>query len=122
MVELTRIRIQEGIWSGQLKGPGTKEWTPEIEVMHLDRVVEGTTLEPDGASWLVKVPVPPELISDGVQTFLIRDKRTGDILNSFTIIAGDPLAEDIRAEMALLRAELDMLKKAFRRHFVEGKS
>jgi hypothetical protein len=29
------------------------------------------------------------------------------------------LAEDIRAEMDLLRAELDLLKQAFRRHCVE---
>jgi hypothetical protein len=41
------------------------------------------------------------------------------LLGSFSIVAGDALAEDIRAELSLLRAELDMLKKAFRRHCVE---
>ena len=40
-------------------------------------------------------------------------------LASFTVVMGQPLDEDIRAEMALLRAELDMLKRAFRRHCVE---
>jgi hypothetical protein len=41
------------------------------------------------------------------------------LLGSFSIVAGDALAEDIRAELSLLRAELDMLKKGFRRHCLE---
>ena len=34
-------------------------------------------------------------------------------------LAGEALAHDIRAEIDLLRAELDMLKRAFRRHCLE---
>ena len=40
-------------------------------------------------------------------------------LDTITFIAGEALADDIRAEIDLLRAELDMLKRAFRRHCVE---
>jgi hypothetical protein len=54
-----------------------------------------------------------------VQVFLINDAATGETLDSFTIITGEPLEDDIRAEVELLRAELDMLKRAFRRHCVE---
>ena len=50
---------------------------------------------------------------------MIRDRKEDVVLGSFSIVAGDALAEDIRAELTLLRAELDMLKKAFRRHCVE---
>jgi len=50
---------------------------------------------------------------------LIADQRSGETLNSFSIISGTPLDDDIRVEMDLLRAELDMLKKAFRRHCLE---
>ena len=32
------------------------------------------------------------------------------------LLAGEALSQDIRAEMALMRAELDLLKQAFRRH------
>ena len=46
-------------------------------------------------------------------------KQTGDTLDSISIITGEVLSDDIRAEMNLLRAELDMLKKAFRRHCIE---
>ena len=65
------------------------------------------------------VPIPTALLSDGVQTFLVRDPATGATLGHFTIVTGVPLEDDIRAEIDLLRAELDMLKKAFRRHCVE---
>jgi hypothetical protein len=44
---------------------------------------------------------------------------TDAVLASFAFLAGDALSEDIRAEMDLLRDELDMLKRAFRRHCVE---
>jgi hypothetical protein len=55
-----------------------------------------------------------------VQTFLVREAGSGATLGHFTIVAGVPLEADLRAEVDLLRAELDMLKKAFRRHCVES--
>jgi len=54
-----------------------------------------------------------------VQTVVLRDPATGARLAHFTIITGMPLEADIRAEVDLLRAELDMLKRAFRRHCLE---
>jgi hypothetical protein len=38
---------------------------------------------------------------------------------AFAIVTGEPLDDDIRAELDLLRAELEMLKRAFRRHCLE---
>lgn len=121
-ITLTKLRLIEGVWHGVLKAPGKgKDWRPELEVTHLDAVVDGVTFDYDPVEecWNIKVPVLTEMIADGVQTILIRDARSGVVLTSFAIVAGDALAEDIRAEMNLLRAELDMLKKAFRRHCVE---
>ena len=48
--------------------------------------------------------------------YLVACPETGDALAHETIIAGEVLDEDVRAEVMLLRAELDMLKRAFRRH------
>ena len=120
-IELTKLRLVEGVWHGALKHRGSPDWTPSIEVTHLDLPVDGVDVEHDRVEecWYVRVPIPADRIADGVQTFVIRDTREQDPLGSFTIVAGDALAEDIRAEMSLLRAELDMLKKAFRRHCVE---
>jgi hypothetical protein len=91
-------------------------------VLHLETPVSGTTVTeiPDRpGDWAVRVPIPVEVLSEGVQTFLIRDGVSGDKLGHFTIITGVAMEDDIRAEMDLLRAELDMLKRAFRRHCLE---
>lgn len=121
-IELTNLRMVEGVWQGAIKHHGrAADWKPNIEVTHLDFVVEGVLVEEDRGQehWRISVPVPVSRIADGVQTFVIRDRIEGVVLGSFSIIAGDALAEDIRTEITLLRAELDMLKKAFRRHCVE---
>ncbi|MFK7940218.1 MAG: hypothetical protein AB8B82_12625 [Roseovarius sp.] len=120
-VVLTKTRLFEGVWEGVLTYNGTGNFQPEIEVTHLQKPLAGVkvTEKPDENLWVVQVPVPADLISDGVQTFLIRDTRTDQTLNSFALMAGDTLSHDIRAEVTLLREELDMLKRAFRRHCLE---
>lgn len=116
---LTKTRIRAGVWEGVLSGAAE---APALEVLHLERPVPGVTVAavPNRANdWLVKVPVPVETLSEGVQTFLIRDAGTGEKLQHFTIITGVAMEDDLRAEVDLLRAELDMLKRAFRRHCLE---
>ena len=118
-LQLTRTRIVEGVWEGVLTGTET---APQIAVTHLAKPVGGATVTEDPThpgQFLVRVPVPVELLSEGTQTFVISEAETDARLASFTVVMGQPLDEDIRAEMALLRAELDMLKRAFRRHCVE---
>lgn len=116
---LTKTRMISGVWEGVLTCEG--DTPPEIVVSNMDRVVDGVSVkssEGDGG-WLVHVPIPADHLSDGVTTFVIRDARTDETLNSFALFAGEALSEDIRAEMSLMREELDMLKRAFRRHCVE---
>jgi len=119
---LTKTRLFEGVWEGVLTGErASKDARPEIEVTHLQEVVPDVqvTEDADAGHWVVRVPIPATLIADGVQTFLIRDKTTGDTLESFALLSGDALSYDLRAEVILLREELDMLKRAFRRHCLE---
>ncbi|PIE16070.1 MAG: hypothetical protein CSA68_04215 [Rhodobacterales bacterium] len=119
---LTPTRLLEGVWEGvlTLQEPDAA-YQPEIEVSHLNQPLEGVEIseDRDNNHWRLQVPVPVTALSDGVHSFLISDKRSGEKLGSFTILAGEPLSDDIRAEVELLRAELDMLKRAFRRHCVE---
>lgn len=49
----------------------------------------------------------------------LRSVASGEVLDRITLMSGAPLDEDIRAEVALLRDELEMLKRAFRRHCAE---
>ncbi len=120
-LSLTKIRIKEGAWEGELivTGEGVQ---PQVEVRHLDKPLENVILRENSANpghFALRVPIPADLLADGVQTFVISDLENGAKLASFTIITGQPIEDDIRAEMDLLRAELDMLKRAFRRHCVE---
>lgn len=114
---LTKTRLIGGVWHGILKG-ATSE--PKLILTHKGEVVTGLTLAAqDDGTWDVEAAVPMQRLADGVQTFVISDVATDAVLASFAFLAGDALSEDIRAEMDLLRDELDMLKRAFRRHCVE---
>lgn len=116
---LTPTRMRQGIWEGMVKQTGTG--VPQIRVTHLDITVpdvEVKEAETEGY-WQVQVPVPTAAISDGVQVFVIADATDDTTLGQFTLIAGEVLGEDLRTEVELLRAELDMLKRAFRRHCTE---
>lgn len=119
---LTKAGLRDGVWEGVLTvSGGHDDMPPPLQALHLDQPVPGLTIAPlnNGEGWSVSLPIPAELISDGVQTFVIAEAETGEHLASFSLLAGDALAEDIRAEIDLLRAELDMLKRAFRRHCLE---
>jgi hypothetical protein len=116
---LTKTRIRGGLWEGVLSGSEAK---PALEVILLERVIPGVTVEavPERAGeWAVRVPIPAEVLSEGVQTFLIREAGRDETLAHFTIITGVAMEDDMRAEVDLLRQELDMLKRAFRRHCLE---
>lgn len=114
---LTKTKLLAGTWEGLLTGV-KGDTAPTLTFRHQDRELEGLSVEKVDGDWFVRATIPPELISDGVQAFIIADDAQ-NILADFTLIAGEALAEDIRAEMELLREELDMLKRAFRRHCLE---
>ena len=119
--ELTKTRLANGAWEGVLTQIEGSEGEPNIRVMHRDQSVDGVELTADNSAggWAVKIPVPKHAIADGVQTFVVFDAESDTKLGDFSLMAGEAMADDMRAEMELLRAELDMLKRAFRRHCLE---
>ncbi|WP_298935124.1 hypothetical protein [uncultured Ruegeria sp.] len=108
---LTLIKFENGIWQGHIQA----ESEPGIEVRYLGAALSGVEMSPAEGGWNLNVPVPVTALSEGVHSFVIVDIDTTQKLADFTIIAGSPAADDLRAEVELLRAELDMLKRAFRR-------
>jgi hypothetical protein len=119
VAQLMETRIRAGVWEGVLTGMRD---LPQLLVTHLEKPLSGvetTALTDRPGDWAVRVPIPVETLSDGVQTYLILDAATEMRLAQFTVIAGTEVDDDIRAEVDLLRAELDMLKRAFRRHCLE---
>ena len=119
VLQLTKTKMQQGVWQGIITGMGDDE--PLIEVLHENAVVPDIILTHNQSAdhWTLSVPIPRDAIADGVQTLIIKDKEVGAKIGHITLIAGEELDQDIRAEVDLLRAELDMLKRAFRRHCVE---
>lgn len=114
---LVQTRIAGGVWEGALSGAGAE--APAITALHAGRAVEGVEVVPGQAGqFAVRVPIPAWALNEGVQTFVVQ--AGGETLATFTLVAGQPLDEDIRAELALIRAELDLLKRAFQRHVREG--
>lgn len=118
-LELTKTTMRMGVWQGVITGSDAD--APKVEVTHLDKPVDGVTIAAHATknTWMLSVPIPPDAIADGVQTLLIIDAAQNEQIGHITLLAGDVLGDDIRAEMDLLRGELDMLKRAFRRHCVE---
>lgn len=117
-LKLDQGRIAGGVWEAVLTGAGT---APVIEALHAGRVIERVEVQPltgKAGRFTVRVPIPAWALNEGVQTFVVQSG--GSTLAQFTLIAGQPLEEDIRAELNFLRAELDLLKRAFQRHCRES--
>jgi len=115
---LTPTRLFEGVWEAVLSG--VEDTPPTVEARHTGRALEGLTLtalpgQPDRL--VLRLPIPAAVLSEGVQTIVIL--VDGEVMEQLTLIAGVPLEEDLRAEIGLLRAELDLLKRAFQRHCAE---
>lgn len=115
---LVRTSLRGGVWEGVLSGAAG---APALEVTHLDREIADVALAPLGEDrWSVRIILPAEVLTEGLQTVLICDRATGARLDRITLLCGAPVDDDIRAEVDLLRAEIEMLKRAFRRHVAEG--
>ncbi|MBT9384112.1 hypothetical protein KM176_09600 [Pseudooceanicola sp. CBS1P-1] len=110
---LTPLRLAEGRWHAQIEAPGTAP--PALSVTWFDRPVAGIRLGPGPRPglWDLVVPVPQEALCDGLQVFLVRG-GDGTLLGQFCLLAGALPQDSLHAEVALLRAELDLLKRAFR--------
>ena len=121
---VTRTRIAEGVWEGRVQQPGAGPDTPPpaIRIMLGDQPVHGAELEPVETTpglYILRIPIPPEALGEGLYSILIVDDDSGTTLEDFSVGVGLPIESDIRAELEQLRAELDLLKRAFRRHCVE---
>ena len=120
-ITVAKTRLFEGVWEGAIYREALDKGDPKVEVRWLQKKLEGVTVLPlkDGSGWSLRIEVPSYAIADGVQTFLINDAESQEMIGEFTIIAGEELSYDIRTEISLLREELDLLKRAFRRHCLE---
>ena len=118
-LKLTKTRMLEGVWQGIITDAGDVK--PELSVTHANTELADVKLVHNEAAnhWVLSIPVPAAAIADGIQTILVLDRKSERKLGNVVLIGDDVSSVDLRNEMDLLRAELDMLKRAFRRHCVE---
>ncbi len=118
---LTKSRLSDGVWEAVLTLGREFASPPTVRALYRGRALDGLEMRPDDrpGRFVLRLELPVEVLSDGAHVIHFMDVDADRILATETILAGDTLAEDIRAEIELLRAELDMLKRAFRRHCVE---
>lgn len=110
-------RIAGGVWEALV----TAAEPPVIQALHGGRAVEGVQVQPvpgQPGRFALRVPIPSWMLNEGLQTILVQSG--GQTVATVALVAGQPLDGDIRAELSLLRAELDLLKRAFQRHVREG--
>lgn len=112
-------RIRAGVWQAEMAGDATQQ--PDVTVSLHGKTQDDVELQYNDTRglWQIIAPIPVAVISDGIQTFVVHS-ADGETLAHFSILAGDAATEDLRAEIDLLRSEMDILKAAFRRHCAEG--
>lgn len=116
---LTRVGLRQGTYEGILTGPATANEPPQVRLVSAGAPLATARLEPvenRRGAWNVSAEVPARALSDGFTVFELRAGPEDDALDRFVIYAGEDVEADLRAQVALLRAELDLLKSAFRRH------
>lgn len=91
---------------------------PIMELVLGNRVLGYADVQPvadEMGVHMIYVDVPAEAMNDGIQTLILRCEGAPDAVATLPMMSGDVLPYDLTAELDLLRAELDMLKKAVRR-------
>ncbi|WP_411956984.1 hypothetical protein [Paracoccus homiensis] len=112
--------LKGGLWKGRL----TADAAPgSVGLFHLGVQIATADLTDQDDGWLVTVAVPGEVLSDGRHSLLLiadaDQTGPGTRLARLDLIAGDVLDGDLAAEIEQLRAELELLKREFRR-FASG--
>ncbi|MFD1880130.1 hypothetical protein [Paracoccus pacificus] len=120
MSRFENLGIRDGVWRGRL----TAGAPPQRLVVTLNgRPVSEASVTAADKDWDIAAPLPAAAIQDGIQTFLLVETRqgadaeaiSGQSLGQVSVIAGQPLDQDLVAEIATLRAELDLVKRELRR-------
>lgn len=106
----------DGTWRGRLQSAGTQV-APQLVALRDGTAIDGLSVTATAGQrhcWDVSLELPRDVLSEGTHVLLIVDASSDDVLHRITIVAGTPATEDLRAEIAALRAELDQLRSAFR--------
>ncbi|MEL6582622.1 MAG: hypothetical protein AAFQ36_02215 [Pseudomonadota bacterium] len=122
--ECVAISLVDGVLSGTLKRRAANASAPLLELLARGEVVavaDPQPIESETDHFSFRFEVPGKVLTDGVLTLIVRAEGASEGLASVPVAVGEALDGDILAELDLLRAELDMLKKAFRQNLGVGR-
>lgn len=110
--------VVRSLTSGRIDAVLYASGTPTIEV-RLRGVMMGTA-QPvggklDDGGQPIQASVPAEVLSDGTHVIELVESGSSIALAHVTVLAGEPLEEDLRGEVARLRAELDQVRAHLRK-------
>lgn len=123
MMQFDSHGLKGGLWRGRLTHPQGAPARITL-ILNGEVMAEGRmTADGEGAS-LVEVDLPREVLSEGMQTLLLRADAgeagaeahpDAELLARLPLLAGRPLDDDMTAEITALRAELELVKRELRR-------
>jgi len=105
-------RVANGYIDAIYEGTDAPTFELRLGQARLDTAVPSTV-----APRRVRFAVPASVISDGVSVLEITRTQETEAAASVVLIAGAPYADDLHAQVAQLRAEVDALKGLVRRKF-----
>ena len=117
-ISLTELELKNGIWTGLVNGlDGSEDSLPEFCIwLHGEEISRvRAARQENGNDVELSVPIPPEAIASGAHTILIYQADYEDVLAKINLVFGHILNHEIVTEVVMLREELDLLKRAFRR-------
>ena len=115
-MKLTHSRTMKGTWQAHLTEVGTGE--PRVEVRCDGEKLGGATLaqiEGRQGAWQLDQPLPAEILSDEGALISVVDLASGNVIGMLQISVGAEIGDDLAAEVARLRDELELLKEVVRR-------
>lgn len=108
--QVTDAELRDGDWCVGLEGPGR----PRIEVRLGEAQVAARLAPGAGAGqWTVRCELPARSLTLGAQVMVML--VDGHLAAHLPVLCGADAGQDLRAEVALLRAELDLMKRMLRR-------
>lgn len=122
MTEFEDHGLQAGCWTGVL----TARRAPAgVAVLHHAQIVALADISPAGPGrWTIRAALPASLLSEGVHSLLLVADHGAEgparELGRLALLAGSALGDDLLGEIAHLRAELELLKREFRRFAAGG--
>lgn len=123
MMQFESHGVKGGLWRGRLTHPQGAPARITL-ILNGEVMAEGRMTADGGDASLVEVDLPHQVLSEGIQTLLLRADAgeagseahpDAELLARMPLLAGRPLDEDLTAEITALRAELELVKRELRR-------